>query len=130
MIGKAGTGRNLLAHDDVGLEVEQVVHVTGDGGVREHARGADERRAGQPGVDGACDLEGAENDGLRLGRGSAGQGNVAHRVGEDVAVNVLAEQVLGVTGVGHLDATQHLAGDDLDVLVVEVDALGGVDVLD
>ena len=29
-----------------------------------------------------------------------------------------------------LDAAQHLASDDLDVLVVEVDALGGVDILD
>jgi hypothetical protein len=55
---------------------------------------------------------------------------VAHRVGELVAVHVLAEQVVGVAGVGDLDAAQHLACDDLDVLVVQVDALGGVDVLD
>ena len=107
-----------------------MVDVALDGGLGEDAGGADERRAGEPGVDGARDLEGAEDDGLGLGRGAAGQGHVAHGVREDVAVDVLAQQVLGVTGVGHLDAAQHLARDDLDVLVVEVDALGGVDVLD
>ena len=127
--GKAGAGRDLLAHDDVGLEVHEVVHFAGDGGLGEDASGADERRARQPRVDGARDLERTEDGGLGLGRGAAGEVDVVHRAGELVAVDVLAHEVLGVAGVGDLDAAQHLARDDLDVLVVELDALGGVDVL-
>ena len=127
---EAGARGYLLAHDDVGLEVEQVVDLALDGGLGQHASGTDERSAGEPGVDGAGHLEGAQDDRLGLRRGAASQRDVAHGVSEDVAVDVLTQQVRGVTGVGDLDATQHLTCDDLDVLVVQVDALAGVDVLD
>ena len=46
------------------------------------------------------------------------------------AVDELARQEVGVARLGDRDLAQHLASDDLDVLVVDVDALAAVDVLD
>lgn len=100
-----------------------------DGGLGENARGADERRGGQPRVDRGSDLEGTQDRGLGRRRVEALASHALDLVGELVTVDVLAEQVLGVTGVGDLDAAQHLASHDLDVLVVEVDALRVVDLL-
>ena len=49
---------------------------------------------------------------------------------EHEAVDECARQEVGVARVEHGDLAHHLARDDLDVLVVDVDALGRVDVLD
>ena len=43
--GKTGTRRNLFAHNNVGLEVEQVVHIAPDSGGRQNACRTNERRA-------------------------------------------------------------------------------------
>ena len=101
-----------------------------DSGLGEHARGTNERRGGQPGVDGRGNLEGTQDRSLRGGRGAAATGDALDLVRELIAVDVLAQQVAGITGVGDLNATQHLTCDDLDVLVVQINALAGIDVLD
>src|SRR3569832_991980 len=44
-------------------------------------------------------------------------------------VDLFALEQAGVAGVGHFDFAQHLANDDLDVLVVDLHALQTVDVL-
>jgi hypothetical protein len=44
-------------------------------------------------------------------------------------LDLFAHDVVGVTGIGDLHATQHLANDDLDVLVVDLHTLQTVDVL-
>jgi hypothetical protein len=49
---------------------------------------------------------------------------------EAVARDLLVEQELGVADLLDLHEAHHLADDDLDVLVVDVDALGAVDLLD
>ena len=127
---EAGTGRDLLTDDDVGLKVEQVVDLALNGSLGKDAGGTDERSARQPGVDVGRDLERTQDDGLGHGSLTAQTGNALDLVGELVAVDVLTKQVLGVTGVGDLNATQHLTCEHLDVLVVQVNALAGVDVLD
>lgn len=48
---------------------------------------------------------------------------------EACAVNELTRKQAGVAGIDHGDATQHLVHDDLDVLVVNVDALRTVHVV-
>ena len=88
---KARTGRDLLADDNVGLEVQKVVHLTLDGTLGEDAGGTDERRAREPRVDGARDLKGSEDDRLSLGGSASGKRDVADRVGEGIAIDVLAE---------------------------------------
>ena len=48
---------------------------------------------------------------------------------EGPLLHVLPHQEVGVTDVGHLHPAQHLANDDFDVLVVDLDALKPVDLL-
>src|SRR5207302_1389725 len=68
--------------------------------------------------------------GSALGRRLA----VLHQLAVDVrvlaGVDALAGQETRVAGLGHRDAAQHLADDQLDVLVVDRDALVPVDLLD
>ena len=75
---ETGARRDLLTHDDIGLEVEQMVDLALDGGLGEDARGADERRGGQPGVDGGSDLERTQN--RRLG-GRRREAQTRHAIG-------------------------------------------------
>ena len=49
---------------------------------------------------------------------------------EDVLLDLLVDQEVRVAHVLDADAAQHLANDDLDVLVVDADALQAVDLLD
>ena len=77
----------------------------------------------------------------KRGLGDAQQQRLAHRrvlaLGDELVGNVLeleavdlaARQEVGVAGVEHGHLAQHLARDDLDVLVVDVNALGHVHVL-
>ena len=45
------------------------------------------------------------------------------------AVDLVAPEEVGVAGFGDLHLAQHLADDDLDVLVVDLDALEAIDLL-
>ena len=49
---------------------------------------------------------------------------------EDVLLDLLVDEEVRVADVLDADAAQHLANDDLDVLVVDGDALQAVDLLD
>ena len=51
-------------------------------------------------------------------------------LGELLAVDLLADQIGRVAGVGDLNLLQHLADDHLDVLIVDLDPLEPVDALD
>src|SRR6185436_595731 len=126
----ASAGRDQAADDDVLLEALEGVDLAVDGGLGQHARGL---------------LEGGGRDeapGLQRGLGDAEQ----HRLGRGWAlalllvgqillveldlVDLLALEELRLAGVLDLDLLQHLADDDLDVLVVDGHALQPVDVLD
>ena len=88
---KAGTSRDLLTDDDVGLKVEQVVDLALDGSLGKDAGGTDERSARQPGVDVGRDLERTQDDGLGHGSLTAQTGNALDLVGKLVAVDVLTK---------------------------------------
>ena len=49
---------------------------------------------------------------------------------EDVTLDLLVDEEVGVAHVGDADAAQHLTNDHLDVLVVDLHALESVDLLD
>jgi hypothetical protein len=49
---------------------------------------------------------------------------------EDVLLDLLVDQEVGVTHLLDTNAAQHLTHDDLDVLVLDTDALQAVNLLD
>src|SRR5699024_8302890 len=64
------------------------------------------------------------------GRGTALGDHAAVLLLEPGAVGQFAGQQVRLPGVQHSHPAQHLTHDDLDVLVVDVHALGAVDLLD
>src|SRR5271157_4933386 len=130
VLGQARARRYQVAHDHVLLEALEQVDLSERGGVRQDARRLLERR----GRDEAFRLErglgDSKEDGLGLGRLSARLLYPAVVRKERRAVHLLAPEVLAVARVGDPDLAQHLADDDLDVLVVDGDALQAVDLLD
>src|SRR3954452_8483896 len=130
VLRRAGPGRDQLADDDVLLETDQVVAGAVDGGLREHpgrllegGRGEErrgvERRLGH-----------AEQHGLRRRRLAALGQDLVVGLLEIEAVDQLGRQLLQVARLVDPDLLEHLADDDLDVLVVDRDALAAVDALD
>lgn len=95
---EAGTSRDLLTDDDVGLKVEQVVDLALDGSLGKDASGTDERSARQPGVDVGRDLERTQDDGLGHGSLTAQTGNALDLVGKLVAIDVLTSRYLESPG--------------------------------
>ena len=79
-----------------------------------------------------------DSDALVMPRssGSALDGQTAHRhdlpvdLVEPVLLDHLVDQEVGVADLADLHAAEHLPDDDLDVLVVDLDALEAVDLLD
>ncbi len=125
-----GRGRDQLADDDVLLQPVEAVDLALERGVGEHLRRLLEggRREERVGVQ-RC-LGDAEDDVLELRRLAAGLGDLLGRPRELEAIDELSRQVLGVALLVDPDLLEHLAHDQLDVLVVDVDALGLVDRLD
>src|SRR5690606_1552549 len=122
--------RDQVADDDVLLQPDQVVPGAPHGRIRQDAGrllergGADERLRGQAG------LGDPQQQRLGPGRRAAPGDHLLVGLPELQPVDVLALQVLRVPGVRDPDLLQHLAHDDADVLVVDLDALEPVDLLD
>ena len=124
-----GAGRDQLADDDVLLQAEQVV-LAGDRRLGEHAGGLLEGGRRQEALGVQRGLGDAQQH--RLGRRrltALGQHPAVHLL-ELEAIDQLARQQLGVARLVDAHLAQHLANDDLDVLVVDVHTLRAVDPLD
>src|SRR5207253_55013 len=127
---ETGARGDELADDDVLLEAQEPVLLAHDRGLGEDARrlleggGSEEARGRER------RLRDAEQDRLRR-RGLAARGD---RPGVDVleleAIEELHWEKLGVAGLLDADLAEHLADDDLDVLVVDRHTLASVDLLD
>ncbi|MPM12273.1 hypothetical protein SDC9_58625 [bioreactor metagenome] len=127
---QAGAGRDQLAEDHVLLQAHQGIRLAVDGGVGEHLGGLLEGGRGQPRVSGQRGLRDAHQDRTPLG-GLA-------TLGDDLAVlrdvrrtiDQLTGEHVGVARLQHRHPAQHLADDDLQVLVVDRGALRAVHLLD
>src|ERR687887_1208348 len=124
-----GCGRDQLADDDVLLQPEQPVDLALDRGVGEHLRRLLERSRGEERLGREGRLRDPEDQRLE---GRLLLLLLLHArvlaVKHDL-VDELAGEKLGVAGVLDAHLLEHLPHDQLDVLVVDVDALGLVDLL-
>src|SRR5581483_4556827 len=118
-----------LPDDHVLLQPEQAIDLALDRGIRKHLRRLLERRCRQERLGRERRLRDAEDQRL-VGRDLALLLLHARVLAlEDDAIDHLPRQALGVARVLDPHLLQHLADDQLDVLVVDVDALRLVDLL-
>src|SRR6478609_4760135 len=126
---EARARRDQVTHDDVFLKAAQGVDLAQRRGVGEDAR----RLLEGGGRDEALGLErglgDAQQDRLGLGGFAAGSLDALVLAQEGHAVDLLAPEPLGVTRIRDANLTEHLADDDLDVLVVNRHALETIDFL-
>src|ERR1700754_1950121 len=121
--------RDQLADDHVLLEAGEPVDLALQRRVGEHLRGLLEGGRREEGVRGQRGLRDAEDD-LGVHGGLAARGlDLVVDPPELMAVDVLAGQQVAVALLLHADLLEHLAHDQLDVLVVDVHALRLVDLL-
>src|SRR3954471_6678733 len=125
-----GGGRDQLADDHVLLQAREAVDLALERRVREHLGGLLEGGRREERVRGQGRLGDAEDDLLGLGALAAGVDDRLVDLAELVPVDELAGQEVGVALLVDPDLLHHLADDQLDVLVVDVHALGLVDLLD
>src|SRR5580765_4150895 len=126
---QAGRRRDQLPDDDVLLQSEQPVDLALDRGVGEHLRRLLEGRGREEGLRRERRLRDPEDQRLR---GCLLLLLLLHArvlALEHDLVHELARQELGVAVVLDPDLLQHLPDDQLDVLVVDLDALRLVDLL-
>ena len=112
-----------MSHDDVLLEAAEVVDLAEGGRLGEDARGVLEGGGGDEGVGLEGDLGDAEQELLGLGGDAALLDDALVLLAELALLDGLAGVEAGLAGLGDADEAHHLADDDLDVLVVDLDAL-------
>src|SRR3954469_15270104 len=115
--------RDQLPDDHVLLQAREAVDLALERRVREDLGGLLERGGGQERVGRQRRLRDAEDDFLPRGRLLALRLDPIVLTSEFVPVDQLAGQVGGVALLLDAHLLHHLAADDLDVLVVDVDAL-------
>src|SRR5690606_27163223 len=125
-----GTGRNQPSHRDVLLQAAQVVDLARDRRLGEHAGRLLERRGRDERLGRQRRLRDAEQQRAALGRLSAPGEHALVLLLEAELVDLLLDEELGGAGLLDLHPPHHLADDDLDVLVIDADALQPVDLLD
>src|SRR5256885_3722704 len=128
--GETRAGWDELADDDVLLETKEPVLLAHDRGLGEDAGRLLEGRSREEARSRERRLRDAEQDRLSR-RGLAARGDRARvDVLELEPVEELHRKKLGVAGLLDADLAEHLADDDLDVLVVDRHTLAPVDLLD
>src|SRR4051794_19776567 len=127
---KASGRRDQLPDDHVLLQAEQPVGLALERRVREDLGGLLERRRRQERVGRERGLGDAEDDLLDRRLLLLGLLDLGVRRRDLVAIGELARQVIRVALLLDADLAHHLTHDQLDVLVVDVDALRLVDLLD
>ena len=127
---EAGAGGDEVAHDDVFLEPAQVVHLAQGRRFREDAGGVLERGGGDERIRLQRRLGNAEQHRQALG-GLAALFQHFDVFGLEVElVHLVAPEKRGVARLGDFHLAEHLADNDFDVLVVDLDALEAVNLLD
>ena len=126
---EAGAAGDEVAEDDVLLEAAEFIHPAHRRGLGQHARRVLEGRGGDERVGLERGLGDAEERGLGLRRAAAFHHHLLVHLEERLARDLLAPEEVGVARVRDADLAEHLADDDLDVLVVDLDALETVDLL-
>ena len=129
VLRETGAGRNQVTHDDVFLEAAQMIDLAQRGRFGENAGRVLERGRGDEAV------------GFERGLGDAEQARAASAglppflddllvfLFEIELVDLIAPEERGVARIGDLHLAQHLAHDDLDVLVVNLHALQAINFL-
>ena len=126
---QAGPGRDELADDDVLLQPEELVALALDGRLGQHPRRLLEGGGGKPALGGQRGLGDPHQFGAALGGNLSLLDQRAVDLGVDLIVNALAGQERCVPRLGHQHPSEHLAHDQLDVLVVNRHSLVAVDLL-
>lgn len=125
-----GTRRDKFTYDDVLFKSDEVVDFTLHSGIGENLRGLLEGCCGEEGLCGEGCLGDTEED-SRRGSGSAAFFEDAlvffFKSGE---VDELVEEEIAVIGRVDSDLTEHLADDNFDVLIVDMDTVVSVRGLD
>src|SRR5215470_9822554 len=129
VVAEARAGRDEPADDHVFLQTAQIVGLAGNRRLGQHACRLLERRRRDEAVGRERRLRDAEQNGLRRGRALALRQHTLVLLLEHELVDQLADHELGVADLLDAHAPQHLAHDDLDVLVVDGHALQAVDLL-
>src|ERR1044072_5437682 len=126
---QAGRGGGQLADDDVLLEANEFVPFALECRIGEHLGGLLEGGRGKERLGRQRGLGDPEDDLLAFGRGTAIRLDLFVESFERTAVFELAGQQAGRALRLDFDLLQHLPGNQLDVLVVDVNALCSVDLL-
>src|SRR5581483_3514615 len=127
--GQTGSGGDETSHDDVLLEPAQVVGLSADRRFREDLGGLLEGRSADEGLGRKRSLRDAEEETFRDCWTSALLDDARVLALEDVLLDLLVDEEVRVADVLDANASHHLTNDDLDVLVVDGDALQAVDLL-
>ena len=126
-----GAGRDEPTHDDVLLEAAQVVDLAADRRLGEHLGRLLERRRRDERLGRERRLRDAEEQRLADRRRLPARRSRARSPPRTMCFSTCSStRKFGVADVLDADAAQHLADDDLDVLVVDPHALEAVDLLD
>ena len=127
---ETGAGRDETSHDDVLLEAAEGVRLAVDRGLGEHLGGLLEGRRRDERLRRERGLRDAEEERLGDAGLAAALDHALVLALEDVLLDLLVDEEVRVADVLDAHAAQHLTNDDLDVLVVDGDALQAVDLLD
>src|SRR5690348_6795014 len=126
----AGSRRDQPAHNHVFLQAAEMIHGSLYGCLGEHPGRLLEGGGGDEGFGGKRGLGDAQQQRPAGSRLATLHDGALVLFAEAELVHLLLQQELGVAHVFHFDPAHHLAHDDLDVLVADVDALQPVDLLD
>ena len=125
-----GAGRDQPAHDDVFLQTAEIVRLAGDRGLGQDARRLLEGGGRDEAVRRERRLGDAEQDRLRRRRPLALRHDPVVLLLEHELVDELAHDEFRVPDLLDPHPAEHLSHDDLDVLVVDRDALQAIHLLD
>ena len=126
---EASAARDEVTEDDVLLEAAEFVHAAHRRGLGEDAGRVLEGRGRDEGVGFERGLRDAEERGLRFRRTTAFVHHLLVDLQEGLTRDLLAPEEVRIARIGDADLAEHLADDDLDVLVVDFHALQTVNLL-
>src|SRR5581483_8810051 len=129
MSREARAGGDQVSHDHVFLEAAQFVHFAKRCRLGQNAGGILEGGGGNEAVGLQRGLGDAQQDGDGFGGFAPFLDDAFVFLLEVELVHLIAPEQRSIAGVGDFHLAQHLAHDDLDVFVVNLDALQAIDLL-
>ena len=130
LVAQTGPSGDQFAGDDVLLQAMEIISLGLDGGVGEDSGGFLEGSRGEEALGFEGGLGDAEQDRFGDRRAFAGEERLLVLIGEAIDRDLVAWEQRGVATIDDNDFAEHLADDDLQVLIGDADLLGGVDLLD